>query len=89
MPSDHPQFGPSRSVGIRAPGPIAQILSLLVFLALVAIGFVIFIPLALFAITVGLLFFIYIKVRVALTRARRPGGALDERRNVRVRERDE
>jgi len=89
MHSSRPQFGSSRSVQFRAPGPIAQILSLVIFLAIVAAAFFILIPLAVVLIVVGLIAYAWFRVKLAFRKAREPGGALDERRNVRVIKRDD
>ncbi|MBL4699371.1 MAG: hypothetical protein JKX70_11110 [Phycisphaerales bacterium] len=78
-----------RSVHFRVPGPIAQILSLLILLVLIVVGFVIFIPLAIIIIALALILFAYFKVKRAFSKSHAPNGPLDGRRNVRVMDRDE
>ena len=81
--------GYGRSTTITATGPIAQILSILILLVLIVVGFVlgfiILIPIAILA----LILFVYFKVKAALARTHAPNGPLDGRRNVRVIDRDE
>jgi hypothetical protein len=87
MNQPNPQFT-QRSVQIKAPGPFVQILSMLILLAIIVIGFVIFIPLAIFIIALGLILFAYFKLKIFFKRAHDPNGPLDKRRNVRVVDRD-
>jgi len=88
MNTTNPQFE-GRSVQIKAAGPIAQIISLLIVLALVVIGFIIFIPIAIGVIVLALILFGYFKIKRALARTHAPNGPLDGRHNVRVIDRDE
>jgi fatty acid desaturase len=88
MDPTNPQFS-ARSVEIKAAGPLAQILSVLILLALIVIGFVIFIPVAIALIVLALVLFGYFKIKRALARTHAPNGPLDGRRNVRVVDRDE
>lgn len=93
MNQPNPQFGSSNTTGrsttITATGPIAQILSILIFLVLIVVGFVlgfiILIPIAILA----LILFVYFKIKAALARTHAPNGPLDGRHNVRVIDRDE
>lgn len=80
---------PGQSVRIKPSGPIAQILSILIVLALLVIGILVFIPLIVIAIVLGLIFIAYFKIKRAFSRAHNPNGPLDGRRNVRVVDRDE
>lgn len=89
MPDSRPQFGSARAVDIRVPGLLAQVLAILVFLAIVAALFFIIVPLAIVLLVIGLVYFVYYKIRRAFRRAHDPNGPLDGRRNVRVVERDE
>jgi len=89
MPDTSPQFGSSRTVSIQGPGLIAQILAILIFLLIVAALFFILIPLAIILLVIGLVYFIYFKIKRAFRRAHNPNGPLDGRRNVRVVKRDE
>ncbi len=88
MTNPNPHLG-SRSVQIKASGPIAQILSILILLALIVIGFIIFIPLAIIVIVLALLLFGYFKIKRLFAKSHAPNGPLDGRRNVRVIDRDE
>lgn len=93
MNQPNPQFGSSttsaRSVHFRAPGPIAQILSILILLTLIILGFIIFIPLAIIIIALALILFAYFKIKRLFSKSHAPNGPLDGRRNVRVMDRDE
>jgi 4-hydroxybenzoate polyprenyltransferase len=93
MNQPNPQFGsastPGRSVQFKVGGPIAQILSLLILLALIVVGFIIFIPLAIIIIVLALILFAYFKIKRAFSKSHAPNGPLDGRRNVRVMDRDE
>lgn len=89
MTNSHPQFGSSHQVSFRAPGLLAQILAIIIFLAIVAVLFLFLVPLALVLLVIGLVYFIYFKIKLALRRAHDPNGPLDGRRNVRVVERDD
>lgn len=71
--------------GVRVPALLVHLVALLFFLGLLAVGLIVFIPLAIVA---GLVFLVtlgVVWVRVRFARARQPNGALDGRRNVRVR----
>ncbi len=70
---------------VRVPGLLAQALALLFFLGLVVLGLIVFIPLAIVAATVFLITAGVVWTRLKLAKARAPNGALDGRRNVRVR----
>ena len=93
MNQPNPQFGhsprPGRSVQIKASGPIAQILSIIILLTLIvigiALGIIILIPLGILA----LLLFAYFKIKRLFAKTHAPNGPLDGRRNVRVVDRDE
>jgi len=88
MNTTNPQFE-GRSVEFKAAGPIAQIVSLLIVLALVVIGFIIFIPIAIGIIVLAIILYSYFKIKAALSRTHAPNGPLDGRHNVRVIDRDE
>lgn len=92
-PQSHQQFGSNspngRSVQFKVGGTIAQILSLLILLALIIVGFVIFIPLAIIVIVLALILFAYFKIKRFFRKTHAPNGPLDGRRNVRVMDRDE
>lgn len=79
----------ARSVSFRAPGLLAQILAIIIFLAIVAVLFLFLVPLALALLVIGLVYFVYFKIKLVFRRAHQPNGPLDGRRNVRVVERDE
>ena len=93
MNQTNPQFGSTspagRSVQFNATGPIARILSLLILLALIVIGFIIFIPLAIIIIVLALILFAYFKIKRLFAKTHAPNGPLDGRHNVRVINRDE
>ncbi|MDF1809310.1 MAG: hypothetical protein P1U42_06410 [Phycisphaerales bacterium] len=91
MNTTNPQnaFANGRTVRIKASNPIAQILSLLILLTIIVIGFIIFIPLAIIVIVLTLVLFVYFKIKRAFANTRAPNGPLDGRRNVRVVERDD
>lgn len=55
MNDSSPQFGSARSVTIQGPGLIAQILAIIIFLAIVAALFFIIVPLAIILLVVGLI----------------------------------
>lgn len=71
-----------RSAGV--PALLAQFVVLLIILGLIALGLIIFIPLAIIATAAFLITLGVMWVRVKLFRARQPNGSLDGRRNVRV-----
>lgn len=81
--------GSSRSVSFQSAGLLTQIVAIVIFLAIVAALFFILIPLALVLLVIGLIYFVYFKIRLAFRRAHQPNGPLDGRRNVRVVNRDE
>ena len=93
MNQPNPQFSQSipggRSAQFKVGGPIAQILTLLILLVLIVVGFVIFIPLAIIIIVFALILLAYFKVKRAFSKSHAPNGPLDGRRNVRVMDRDE
>ena len=70
---------------VRVPGLLAQFLALVFFLGLLVVGLIVFIPLAIIAGVVFLVTLAVVWVRLKLAKARGPNGALDGRRNVRVR----
>lgn len=76
-----------RSSSRRLPVPaiLVQIAGLLFFLGLIAVGVIVFIPLAIIAAGVFLITLGVLWVRVKWFQARQPNGPLDGRRNVRVR----
>lgn len=75
--------GSARSV--RVPALLVQIVGLLFFLGLIALGVIVFIPLAIIAAAVFLTTLGVMWVRLKIAGAKAPNGALDGRRNVRVR----
>ena len=79
----------TRTIRFNAAGPITQLLSLLIILALIVIGFAIAIPLIIGLAALFLVFYIYVRIKLWLNRTRAPNGPLDGRRNVRVIKRDE
>lgn len=89
MPHDRPQFGSARAVDIRVPGLLAQIIAILIFLAIVTVLFFIIVPVAIVLFVVGLIVYAWFRIKRALRRAHDPNGPLDGRRNVRVVNRDE
>lgn len=88
MTNPRPQFT-ARTVEFRAPGPLAQILSIAIFLAIVALAFFILIPVAVALLVIGLIVYIYFRIKLAFRRAKGPNGPLDGRHNVRVVQRDD
>ncbi len=70
----------------RMPNLLVQFLALLFFLSLLVLGLIIFIPLAIFAGTLFLIWLGVVWVRLKFARAKQPNGPLDGRRNVRVRQ---
>jgi hypothetical protein len=70
---------------VRVPGLLIQIVGLLFFLGLIAMGLIVFIPLAIIAGAIFLTTLGVVWVRVKWFQARQPNGSLDGRRNVRVR----
>ncbi len=89
MNDSSPQFGSARSVTIQGSGLIAQILAIIIFLAIVTALFFIIVPLAIILLVVGLIAYAWFRIKFAFRRAHEPNGPLDGRRNVRVVERDE
>ena len=98
MNQPNPQFDPDpvtpdsstgQSDQFNAAGPITQFISILIVLALIVLGFIIFIPLAIIVIVLALILFAYFKLKGFFKHAHDPNGPLDGRRNVRVVERDE
>lgn len=93
MNQPNPQFDQSsttgRSVQFKAPGPIVQLLSLLILLTLIILGFIIFIPLAIIVIALAIILYTYFKLKRFFAKSHAPNGPLDGRRNVRVVDRDE
>ena len=92
MTTPNPHLGSSttgRSVQIRANGPIAQIISILILLTLIVVGFVIGFIILVPLVVLALILFGYFKIKAALARTHAPNGPLDGRHNVRVVERDE
>lgn len=74
----------TQSVTFRAPGPFARFISLFLLFLFIILGFIIAIPLLLIAAVLGLVFFLYLKIKNTLTRAHQPNGPLDGRHNVKV-----
>lgn len=68
----------------RLPNLLVQFVALLFFLGLLVLGLVIFIPLAIFAGTLFVIWLGVVWIRLKFARARQPNGPLDGRRNVRV-----
>ena len=89
MSDSNPQFSSARSVTIQGPGLIAQILAIIIFLAIVAVLFIFIVPLAIVILFIGLMVYAWFRIKFAFRRARDPNGPLDGRRNVRVVERDD
>ncbi|MFG0246771.1 MAG: hypothetical protein ACF8MF_12060 [Phycisphaerales bacterium JB052] len=89
MNDSSPQFGSTRSVTIQGPGLIAQILAIIIFLAIVAVLFIFIVPLAIVLLFIGLIVYAWYRIKFAFRRAHDPNGPLDGRRNVRVVERDD
>lgn len=73
----------------QRPSLFARILTLAVVLALFTLALIILIPFVVIAAVVVGFFWVSAKVRGLFGRARAPGGALDQRRNVRVIKRDD
>lgn len=89
MSDSNPQFTSPPSVTFKGPGLIAQILAIIIFLAIVAALFFIILPLAIVLLVVGLIVYAWYRIKFAFRRAHDPNGPLDGRRNVRVVNRDE
>ena len=93
MTNTNQQFGqttPSgRSVQFNASGPIAQILSLLILIILIVVGVIVGIAILIPIAIIGLILFVYFKIKRAFKKTQAPNGPLDGRRNVRVMNRDE
>ncbi|MEQ9207984.1 MAG: hypothetical protein RLN78_11510 [Phycisphaerales bacterium] len=79
----------SQTTTIRVPGPLARLLSLFILILFIVLAFIIAVPLILIAIVVGLVFYIYIKIKQLFTKAHNPNGPLDGRHNVKVINRDD
>ncbi len=89
MPHSRPQFASARTIEFRSPGPLAQVISIAIFLAIVALAFFILIPVAVALLVIGLIVYAWFRIKLAFRRAKGPNGHLDGRHNVRVVERDE
>ncbi len=74
----------SQTVTFRTTNPLARFLSLFLFFLFIILGFIIAIPLLIIAAVLGLVFFLYLKIKNTLTRAHQPNGPLDGRHNVKV-----
>ncbi len=79
----------SRSVKINASNPIAQVFALIILVALIIIGITLGILLLIPIAILGIILFVYFKIKRAFSRAKDPNGPLDGRHNVRVINRDE
>ncbi|MEM9373276.1 MAG: hypothetical protein AAGA55_06495 [Planctomycetota bacterium] len=88
-PRTHNRQAFPNGAAVRMPGPLAQILALVIIAALAIVGFMIFIPLLIIAGIALALFIAWNWVKLKLRRAHAPNGPLDGRRNVRVIRRDE
>lgn len=74
----------SQTVTFRTSNPFVRFLSLFLFFLFIILGFIIAIPILIIAAVLGLVFFLYIKIKNTLTRAHQPNGPLDGRHNVKV-----
>ncbi len=74
----------SQTVTFRTTNPLVRFLSLFLFFLFIILGFIIAIPILIIAAVLGLVFFLYIKIKNTLTRAHQPNGPLDGRHNVKV-----
>lgn len=73
----------------QRPGFPARILMLAVVLALLAIALIVLVPFLVIATVIVGFLWVFTRIRALFGRARAPGGALDQRRNVRVIQRDD
>ncbi|MBO6738575.1 MAG: hypothetical protein JJ916_01825 [Phycisphaerales bacterium] len=89
MNDARPQFSSARTVSLQGPGILAQIIAILIFLAIVAVLLLFVVPLAIVLFVVGVIAYIVFRIKRAFRRAHEPNGPLDGRRNVRVVQRDE
>jgi hypothetical protein len=74
----------SQTIEFRTTNPFARFLSLFLFFLFIILGFIIAIPILIIAAVLGLVFFLYLKIKNTLTRAHKPNGPLDGRHNVKV-----
>jgi len=89
MSDTNPQFTPPSSFTLQGQGILAQIIAIVIFLAIVAVLFFILLPLAIIIFVLGLIAYIVFRIKRAFRTAHEPNGPLDGRRNVRVVQRDE
>ena len=79
----------SSATTVRVGGPVGQLVGLLILLALIGLALLILIPSILIGIIVVPIALVVFWIRRTLRRAHEPGGIRDERRNVRVIDRDQ